>query len=333
MIESLEADGANILEVAPSLDPIAFGAQGHSHHDEDDNEGASTPGECDPDAGHEEGDHDDEDGHAHEEGGCDPHVWMDPLRVATAVELIAEELSALDQSVDWMANTLPYADELRTLDEEVVALLEVVPEERRKMVTNHEAFGYFADRYGFEVVGVVIPGGSTLADPSSAELAELVEIMTEENIDVIFGETVGHRPWAMPLPPKWEPMSRWSSCSPGRWVAPALVPRHTSTCSAPTQRSLQKHSPEFGQDSRCSRVAPGSGRPGTGAAAAMAIDGGIVHERTHTGSTQANGSPCAERRHRSPTTPRQLRPLIENNAAKLLGDIEAVEIPHIGRIT
>ena len=58
------------------------------------------------------------------------------------------------------------------------------------MVTNHEAFGYFADRYGFEVVGVVIPGGSTLADPSSAELAELVEVMTEENIDVIFGETV-----------------------------------------------------------------------------------------------------------------------------------------------
>ena len=58
------------------------------------------------------------------------------------------------------------------------------------MVTNHEAFGYFAYRYGFEVVGVVIPGGSTLADPSSAELAELVEIMTEENIEVIFGETV-----------------------------------------------------------------------------------------------------------------------------------------------
>ena len=231
------------------LDPIAFGAGGHSHHDEDDNEGASTPGECDPDAGHEEGDHDDEDGHAHEEGSCDPHIWMDPLRVATAVGLIAGELAALDPSVDWMANAMLYADELRTLDEEVVAVLEVVPEERRKMVTNHEAFGYFADRYGFEVVGVVIPGGSTLADPSSADLAELVEIMTEENIDVIFGETIS------PVGPGRCRCRRGGSrcrggqaVPPGRWVAPALVPRHTSTWSAPTQRSLQRHSPEFGRD-------------------------------------------------------------------------------------
>jgi zinc/manganese transport system substrate-binding protein len=172
VIESIEADGANILEVAPLLDPIAFGAGG---------------GECEPDAGHN---HDEEGDRAHEEGSCDPHIWMDPLRVATAVELIAGELAALDPSVDWTANAMAYAHELRTLDEEVIAMLEVVSQDRRKMVTNHEALGYFADRYSFEVVGVVIPGGSTLADPSSAELAELVEIMTEENIDVIFGETV-----------------------------------------------------------------------------------------------------------------------------------------------
>jgi zinc/manganese transport system substrate-binding protein len=57
------------------------------------------------------------------------------------------------------------------------------------MVTNHEAFGYFAARYGFEVIGVVIPGGSTLAEPSSAELAALVEIMESESVRVIFAET------------------------------------------------------------------------------------------------------------------------------------------------
>lgn len=195
VIESLEADGANIVEVAPLLDPIAFGAGGHSDHDDDGehtDEGASTTGECDPDAGHdEEGDgHAEEGGHAHQEDSCDPHVWMDPLRVATAVELIADKLTVLEPSVDWMANATPYADALRTLDAEVIAMLEVVPEDQRKLVTNHEAFGYFSDRYGFEVVGVVIPGGSTLADPSSAELADLVETMTEENIDVIFGETI-----------------------------------------------------------------------------------------------------------------------------------------------
>ena len=89
-----------------------------------------------------------------------------------------------------MANATEYADELRSLDEEIIEELASISDENRKMVTNHEAFGYFADRYDFEVVGTVIPGGSTLADPSSAELAGLVEIMTDEEINVIFAETV-----------------------------------------------------------------------------------------------------------------------------------------------
>ncbi|HEX6286259.1 MAG TPA: metal ABC transporter substrate-binding protein, partial [Acidimicrobiia bacterium] len=61
--------------------------------------------------------------------------------------------------------------------------------DRRQLVTNHEALGYFADRYDFEIVGVVIPGGSTLGDPSSAELAELVETIERNDVDVIFTET------------------------------------------------------------------------------------------------------------------------------------------------
>ncbi len=220
VIEGLEADGANVVEVAALLDPLAFGKGSHAHEDEhsddehSDEEGEDSEdehsdeegehseedhgaeGECDPEAGH--GDHDEQDGdhgdeeadeHGHAEGSCDPHVWMDPLRVAAAAELIAEELAALDPSVDWMANATAYADELRALDAEVVSMLDAVREDRRKMVTNHEAFGYFAERYDFELVGVVVPGGSTLADPSSAELAELVDVMTDENIDVIFAET------------------------------------------------------------------------------------------------------------------------------------------------
>jgi zinc/manganese transport system substrate-binding protein len=74
-------------------------------------------------------------------------------------------------------------------DTAIRSLLEDVPEASRKMVTNHEAFGYFAARYDFELVGVVIPGGSTLAEPSSAELAELVAVMEREDIRVIFAET------------------------------------------------------------------------------------------------------------------------------------------------
>jgi zinc/manganese transport system substrate-binding protein len=174
VIESLEADGANILELAGLLEPIEFGEGDHDHGDEE---------------GHqdEEGDHDHGDEEGHDHGSQDPHIWMDPLRVADAAELIAEELANLDSSVDWMANATAYADELRALDAEVVSMLAGVPEERRKLVTNHHAFGYFADRYGFEVVGTVIPGGATLADPSSAELAGLVEVLIDEGVNVIFG--------------------------------------------------------------------------------------------------------------------------------------------------
>ena len=208
VIEGLESDGVNVLEVAPALDPILFGASSHADHEE---ETVST-GQCDPNVSHEvagdheegegdgeeeegeheeeEGEHEEEDGDAHGEGSCDPHVWMDPLRIAAAVELIAEELAELDPTVDWIANASAYADELRSLDAEIISTLDGIAEGARKLVTNHEALGYFADRYDFEVVGAVIPSGSTLADPSSAELAELVETMTHEGIDVIFAENI-----------------------------------------------------------------------------------------------------------------------------------------------
>lgn len=163
VLDGLVDDGANVIELAELLDPIRFGAEadGHDENEDDDKQPSD-----------------------------DPHIWMDPLRAARAVDLIALELSALDPSIDWSANADSYAGELRALDAEIASILAAVSEGRRKLVTNHQAFGYFADRYGFEVVGVVIPGGSTLSDPSSAELAALVDVMTGENIDVIFAETV-----------------------------------------------------------------------------------------------------------------------------------------------
>ena len=188
-LDGLEADGANVLEVAALLDPMAFGAGDHEHSEDD----HGDEGGCDPAAGHDDHDGEGDEGggeHGHDEGSCDPHVWMDPLRVASAAELIAEELTALDPSVDWSSNAMTYAAELRALDAETVSMLASVPEERRKLVTNHEAFGYFAERHAFEIVGTVIPGGATLADPSSAELTELVEVLIDEDIDVIFAETI-----------------------------------------------------------------------------------------------------------------------------------------------
>lgn len=162
MLDSVRQDGANVLEVAPRLDPIELG------HREDDAHG-------------------DED--APEHGALDPHVWFDPIRVATAARLIADRLAAVSPDVDWAGRADVYAAELERLDTEIEATLAVISGTRRKIVTNHEALGYFAERYDFEVVGVVIPGGSTLADPSSAELAELVEEITHEGVTTIFAET------------------------------------------------------------------------------------------------------------------------------------------------
>ncbi len=158
VLENASADGANILEVAPLVDPIRFAV--HDHEDE-----------------------------VHEHGDLDPHVWFDLTRVSIAAEHIAEQLSEVDNSVDWVARAAEYSVELLQADEEAMSILEVVAEADRRMVTNHEALGYFADRFDFEIIGVVIPGGSTLADPSSSELAALVEEMQHEGVTTIFAET------------------------------------------------------------------------------------------------------------------------------------------------
>ena len=227
VLEAAEADGVNVLEVAPLVNPIPFAlASEHAHDEEgehsdeegehsdeegdhDDEEGEHSDEEGDHsdeegehsdeegDHSDEEGDHHDEEGeHSDEEGdhhhaheGDDPHVWMDPDRVALAAIEIAEALTALDASIDWMARAETYAEELRAAGVEADEMLSVVAADQRKLVTNHEALGYFADRFIFEVVGVVFPGGSTLSDPSSAEIAELVETMEREGVTTIFGET------------------------------------------------------------------------------------------------------------------------------------------------
>ncbi len=194
ILEAAEADGVNVLEVAPFLDPIGFGA--HDNHDEGEHDGDEHEA-CDPTMGDahdengEEGVHDqDEEGdHDHEAGSCDPHVWMDPLRVAEGARLIAAALAEIEPEVDWMARADTYASSLTEADEMIVATLSGLEEDDRVMVTNHDALGYFADRYGFEVVGVVIPGGSTLGDPSSREIADLVETMRSEGVTAIFVET------------------------------------------------------------------------------------------------------------------------------------------------
>lgn len=160
VLESAVSDGASILELAPELDPLPFADHDDDHADEE---------------------------HGH--GDEDPHVWFDPERVAAAAEMIAARLTEVDDSIDWMARATAYSERLLEADIEITELLNAVPRESRRLVTNHDALGYFAARYGFEVIAVVIPGGSTLSDPSSAELAALVEEIKHEGVRTIFAET------------------------------------------------------------------------------------------------------------------------------------------------
>lgn len=126
----------------------------------------------------------------HDEGLLDPHFWLDPLKDADAVRLLAGHLSEIDPDRDWSAGAEGYIAELERVHEESIEMLSVVGEADRKLVTNHRAFGYFSDRYGFEMIGTVIPGGATLANPSSSELASLVETIEREEVPAIFTETV-----------------------------------------------------------------------------------------------------------------------------------------------
>jgi ABC-type Zn uptake system ZnuABC Zn-binding protein ZnuA len=162
----------------------------HAHEDEEDDHAHED--EEDDHAHDMDDDHADEEdgGHAHAHTGNDPHFWLDPLRVAKAALLIAEALTEIDPSGDWMSRAEAYAATLTELDAEIQDILAPIPHENRVLITNHDSLGYFAARYDFEVIGVVIPGGSTLADPSSAELAALVEEIVEEGVKVIFAETI-----------------------------------------------------------------------------------------------------------------------------------------------
>ncbi|MCY4629688.1 MAG: metal ABC transporter substrate-binding protein [bacterium] len=161
----------------------------------DDDEGEDHGDEEDDDEGEDHGDDDEDEDHGDEEGGHgseDPHVWLDPVRVAQAVENLGPALvqhAGLD--ADRVAACADaYLAELADLHREITASLEAVPAAQRKLVTNHDSLGYFADRYGFEVIGTVIPATTTLAEPSPADLEELAHVIEENGVPAIFAEAL-----------------------------------------------------------------------------------------------------------------------------------------------
>jgi zinc/manganese transport system substrate-binding protein len=175
-LESVESDGVPVfvagdhVEVRRLAEDPADGAAGGSS-----------------DADEHEGDEDDA-SHHHEEG--DPHLWQDPTRTSEVVTALGESLveeagldaTTVQRCVD------RYTRELATLDADVGAMVAAVPAERRVLVTNHDALGYFADRYGFEVLGTVIPGPGTLAETNPAEIEALAQAIEEAGVPAVFAE-------------------------------------------------------------------------------------------------------------------------------------------------
>ncbi|AXB41779.1 zinc ABC transporter substrate-binding protein AztC [Amycolatopsis albispora] len=122
----------------------------------------------------------------------DPHFWTDPGRVRDAVNVIAEQIIAEVDGVDAAAvraNADRYRGEIEALDTTMTERFATIPPERRKLVTNHHVFGYLAQRFGFEVIGAVIPGGTTLASPSAADLKSLADAVRAAGVPAIFADS------------------------------------------------------------------------------------------------------------------------------------------------
>lgn len=194
-LEAAEEDGVAVLHLAEFVELLPFEGEHTNSHDEDE-------GDMDSDMMHDEGDmgsdsdtdsHDEDESEgadSHDEHGeFDPHIWFDPLLVSSALDSVAE---ALVEHAGVSAEQVcleQYQTELGQVDQEIQDILSVVPADARMLVTNHDAFGYFADRYDFEVVGTVIPSLSDLAEATPGRRAELAATITDLGVPAIFTET------------------------------------------------------------------------------------------------------------------------------------------------
>ena len=122
------------------------------------------------------------------ESPIDPHFWLDPIQVIGYVANIRDGFIAADPDGKdiYTANASAYTDKLRTLDGWIRTQVDTLPIEQRVLVTNHDSLGYFADRYGFRIIGTLLPGTTSEAEPSAQQLARLVDEMRLSGVKAIF---------------------------------------------------------------------------------------------------------------------------------------------------
>ncbi len=206
LLRSVARDAGIVLALGDVIDPgpldaIAMGEDDAHDDHEDENEGEH---EDEEDGAHaddgDEGDHAGDAGDGHVHGEHNPHFWFDPIRAMSAVEAIAARFAELDpaNAYTYRANAAVYKEELHVLHHWIEEQVKQVAPERRLLLTSHDSFRYFADRYGFEVVGVIL-GVSTDAEASAEHLAELVELIKSREVAAVFGETVASERLAQTL--------------------------------------------------------------------------------------------------------------------------------------
>lgn len=122
------------------------------------------------------------------ETGVDPHVWQDPRNVMRWTDNAAEALSRLDPAggTGFRQRADAYKAQLERMDAEIQAAIETIPPNQRKLVTDHDDMGYFADRFGFTIVGAIIPAYSSSSEPSAQQISKLEGAVKSFGVKAVF---------------------------------------------------------------------------------------------------------------------------------------------------
>jgi zinc/manganese transport system substrate-binding protein len=126
-----------------------------------------------------------------EAGEVDPHYWLTAPNASRMVENVRDALSAArpDLAGAFAARATIYLKRLELADVEIRRLMAEIPPDRRGIVTNHDALGYFIDEYGLRFVGSIFPSLDVSADPNPSQLAELADTIRREHVAAIFSES------------------------------------------------------------------------------------------------------------------------------------------------
>lgn len=187
LVEASGYDGP-IVVASQGIDALSFDEErtAHDHGHEGHGHDHDTGHDHDHDHDHSHGD-----GHAgHDHGPEDPHAWQDLQNGKQYVENIRDALVEADpaHAADYRDNAGQYIEAIDALDAKVHQRIGEIPEANRVLITNHDAFGYFANAYGLDVLSPV--GLSTAAEPSAADMAKLIEQIQKRDVKALFLENM-----------------------------------------------------------------------------------------------------------------------------------------------